>query len=120
MTSSPASRRARETTLTPRSWPSSPALAIKIRALPAAGGALAVLDEGWLTIASQHDLHCVRDLLDGSVGAHCFEDVLHHVLVALGSALELFQATLNAAVVARLFQLSDASDLLLLHIGINF
>src|SRR5580704_16731492 len=49
MTSKPASRRARATTLAPRSWPSRPGLATRMRSLRAEGAAADIGERALLT-----------------------------------------------------------------------
>src|SRR5574337_1133200 len=106
MTSKPASRKARATTLAPRSWPSSPGLAITIRifgsvidsilscphrrisrpklsstpVLPRASWGDGSND-GRFLVLSVHGPKDVTDLADRRLGLHALHHLIHGVLL---------------------------------------
>src|SRR6267143_1905059 len=80
MTSMPASRNARATTLAPRSWPSSPGFAIRTRIFFAIG--ITSVEERLLPYPEGLS-HDVADLAKGRLGAYRLEDQRHRVVLGL-------------------------------------
>src|SRR5947209_8649106 len=117
-TSMPASRSARATTFTPRSWPSSPALAMRMRirgsftAFPS--------HEGWLAVAAEHALHAVGNLLDRGVGSDRVEDLRHHVLASGRSFTKQRKRPLHAPGIAFRPELFQTGNLTPLYPRIDF
>src|SRR5216683_2513206 len=83
MTSKPASRRARATTLAPRSWPSRPGLATSTRGATLENDRLLELAPG----LAQH----VGDLAQGAVGLDGVDQHRHQVGVTAGGGADLAQ-----------------------------
>src|SRR5581483_7895485 len=117
MTSTPASRSARATTLTPRSWPSSPALAIRMRIGliivatsredPISDG----LDKHRLPPGAVHGLHGFADLAYGCVRPHRLEYEWHCVLLTNSRIAQRLQAAIDMIVISLRLQLPKPLDL---------
>src|SRR5579884_1787527 len=118
MTSIPASRSARATTLTPRSWPSRPALAIKMRRR--GSDTYPSLHECGFAVASEHRLHGVAHLLDRRVRPDRLQQVRHHVLIPRCCVTDRRQGTINPVIVSGPLQFLEPPNLLPLHLGIDF
>src|SRR5690625_7165934 len=90
----PASRRTRATTLAPRSWPSSPALATTtlVDGVTSECGRLIELTED----LSEH----TGDFADRAVGAHTVQQLRHQVSPVFGRRSQLSQVVLHARLIA--------------------
>src|SRR5262245_58951637 len=118
MTCMPASRKARATTLMPRSWPSSPTLARTMRR----GGRLAIvfLNASGLpfrrpVIAAENIRQGFHDLADGATDLGGFQQARHQVFLTGCDSANLGQGTLDGLGVALLLHLPEAGELLLFH-----
>src|SRR3990172_5809926 len=114
MTSIPASRRARATTLTPRSWPSRPILARRTRF----GGALTSEDDR-LDVAAEDCAQCLDDLAARRPRAHGLDRLRHEILVALRSPPQLLEALRDGRLVAGRSEGGELADLALLGLGVD-
>src|SRR3990172_9853734 len=113
MTSIPASRRARATTLTPRSWPSRPILARRTRL----GGATSEDDR--LDVAAEDCTQRLDDLAARRPRAPGLDRLRHEILVALRSPLQLLEALRDGRLTARSLEGGDLADLALLGLGVD-
>src|SRR5919201_3221286 len=135
MTSTPASRSARETTFTPRSWPSSPTLQVSTRQTLCPGlgraGAVSCLGRcepaGWLTAGCRSEeggfAVDTEDFLQGrhhlafrGVGLHALEQPGHQVFATAGRCLQIFQPVAHAGPVAPAPQRVELGALRLLNL----
>src|ERR1700704_4754238 len=124
MTSMPASRRARLMTLTPRSWPSSPTLAVRIRILRVAISDMAGISlAGWggvvdrrPAIAAKDLAHGLHDLALGGVGFDRRQDGFDQVGLGAGRDIEIVEGGAHGAAVATALDPGQALLLRLLHL----
>src|SRR5579862_2236342 len=120
MTSKPASRRRRATTLAPRSWPSMPAFATttlmgRPSRLPASrerGGMR--LEVARVVILPEDLAQRVHDLADRGVGVDGFQDRRDEVGAAEGGFADVLQGALPASAAASA-EILKSADLLLLQ-----
>src|SRR5215472_2077442 len=103
----PASRSARAMTLAPRSWPSRPAFATRMRI-----GRAMLLDERRFAIAAEDRHERFRDLAQRRFALDALEIVRHEIFVSFGSALEGGKRRLDLRTVARGAERFDALALL--------
>src|ERR1700674_4881213 len=115
MTSYPASRRARATTFTPRSWPSSPTFATMIRI----GRTAVELIRPLARCRCRRPRSGVHDLAFGGIGANRFEDVRHQVVRTGRRLTQLGERVRAPCLVALPAHLADPRDLLSLELGVD-
>src|SRR5678816_2252932 len=119
MTSIPASRRARAMTLAPRSWPSSPGLAIITRIFctgtysPATRNRLNSSDYRRFFVFAPDVPERVAHFSYGGVCAHRVDEERHGVGRRAGPLLQRLERAMHVGVVARLTQLIELRKLLL-------
>src|SRR3972149_1048836 len=134
MTSHPASRSARATTLMPRSCPSRPGLASRIRrARPMVlltcstrqrrpddpvGRRRGSNDRGLAVLAVNSPQHAA-DLAERGVRAHALQDVVHGIFRAYGGSAQGVQSALHLYAIALGAHAPRPVDLPPLHRGIN-
>src|SRR3990170_4667076 len=122
MTSKPASRSARATTLAPRSCPSSPGLATMILIFASAMSPIPYplsrhSDDRRLAVLTVHRAEDVADLADRDTGAHGVDDAVHGVLPRFGRAPQGVQRPPGGVRVPPDAHAADPLDLLGLHRG---
>src|SRR3989304_1477074 len=108
MTSMPASRRARATTLAPRSWPSRPGFAIRTRIFFAIG---TTSIEERLLPDPEDGAHHVADLPERRLRPHGIEDQGHRIVVRLAPFSEAIERDRVLLRVPRPTELPQALDL---------
>src|SRR5215831_9771119 len=117
MTSIPASRRARAMTLAPRSWPSSPGLAIITRIFctttcpPATRNRLNSSDYRRFLVFAPDVPERVAHFSYGRVCAHGVDEKRHGVGRRAGPLLQRFERGMHTGIVARLTQLIELREL---------
>src|SRR5215475_1962101 len=85
MTSIPASRSARAMTFAPRSWPSSPGLAMRTRIFFIGGATNSAFSSNCdLFVGAKSVAHGVADFAEGGVGFDCVVDEGHQIIFAFG------------------------------------
>src|SRR6267143_5027598 len=143
MTSKPASRSARATTLAPRSWPSSPGLAITIRIFPSLivstlscprvrisrlstrplpRSRFVPWDEsndGRFFILSVHGPKNVAQLSHRRLGFHAFHHVVHGILLPVGGSPQRIQRPTRLGRIAVGAAVAESVDLFTLDLGIK-
>src|SRR5579864_6772647 len=100
MTSKPASRRARATTFTPRSWPSNPTLAMRMRTGPRGAAPSVRSKDRVLNVGPEHAPQGVDDLPHRGVGFDRIDRGRDQVVVAAGHGGQLRQASCHPLGVA--------------------
>src|SRR5438445_10011118 len=103
MTSIPASRNARATTFTPRSWPSRPGFAMRTRIFFGIGPSV----EQRLLPDPEDLAHHIAHLAERRLRSHRVEDERHRVLIALA---RLAQSIEGAGVLLRIPSPSDPAE----------
>src|SRR5207245_11480237 len=105
-TSTPGSRKARETTLTPRSCPSNPSFSVRTRIFFCDAGSVrgAGLEDGRLAVDTEHLLERGHDLALGDVGLHAVDQDRHQVVLPARRRLQLGQPVAHARPIPALAQ----------------
>src|SRR5262249_52906655 len=115
MTSKPASRRARAMILAPRSCPSKPGLATRMRS----GRSLIASNPGGIAILAEGLAEHVGDLAHRDALLHRGEDRRHDVVAALARIADAPRGVARLGAVARLLPRPYAIGLLPLDVGID-
>src|SRR2546425_3898399 len=145
MTSKPASRRARATTLAPRSWPSRPGLAITIRIFASLIDSLSILpsrphlasvgwsphpvharapsgdglNDGGFLVLTVHGPKDVTDFADCRLGFDALHHVVHGVLLPVGCSPQRIQRPTRLRSTAVGAVAAEPVDLFTLNLGVE-
>src|SRR5688572_6050657 len=109
MTSMPASRNARAMTFAPRSWPSSPGLAITTRIFRI--WSVRRLNERDFLVFPPDLPEGVAHLADRRIRAHAVEERIHRVVAAARRLLQRIERAAHRLVVSGFAQFVETSEL---------